>query len=122
MWLVEKHRKVLGNEQLDTLISMNNLAITWKECGKREAAIRMMRDCLRGRELCLGPNHPHTIQTSSTLARWEEKDQLHGEINERQDGQRTSGQNTSNDRPGQNSTRRRHRISVAIISLLARKK
>ncbi|KAF6829711.1 kinesin light chain [Colletotrichum plurivorum] len=75
-WVKEKEGKMFGRDHPDTLASMHNPVWIWRDCGKREAATRLMRECLRGRQRRLGPDHPRTKSASSILAEWEEEDRL----------------------------------------------
>jgi hypothetical protein len=60
-------KKVLGVEHPDTLVSMNNLAHTWKTQGKYAEALALMEECVQIRSRVLGINHP---KTHSSLASW----------------------------------------------------
>jgi hypothetical protein len=61
---------VLGAEHPSTLTSMNNLAFTWKEQGKRMEALGLIAQCVRLRFQVLGAEHPHTRSSSAVLAGW----------------------------------------------------
>jgi hypothetical protein len=50
--------RVLGEEHPDTLTSMNNLAITWKQQSRDEEAIKLMSKCVQLRTRVLGADHP----------------------------------------------------------------
>jgi Tetratricopeptide repeat len=58
---------VLGEQHLDTLTSMGNLAVILLQTGDREGAIRLLRKCLAGRRKVLGENHPDTLATAEYL-------------------------------------------------------
>src|SRR5439155_533835 len=55
-------------EHLDTLGSLNNLAILYAEQGKYELAEPLIQRALAGRERVLGPEHPSTFSTVNNLA------------------------------------------------------
>jgi hypothetical protein len=48
----------LGADYPDTLISMNNLALTWKGQDRPLEAIRVMQVCVQLRRRILGVGHP----------------------------------------------------------------
>ena len=68
---METHTRVLGIEHPYTLISMDNLASTWKGQGRDLEALNLMKECVQLRQRILGFNHPHTLSSSMTLAEWE---------------------------------------------------
>ena len=57
---METTERVLGEEQSSTLISMHNLAFTWKTNTK---AINLMSECVRLRTRILGANYPDTLSS-----------------------------------------------------------
>ena len=57
-----------GKGHLDTLISMNNLAIVLGSQGKYEQAEEMYRQALRLAETVLGKEHPDTLMSINNLA------------------------------------------------------
>lgn len=59
-----------GEDHPDTLVSMANIAFTWKSSGRNAEAIELLRTCLGKREQILGLNHPDTLNTSSALLEW----------------------------------------------------
>ncbi|KAK3937089.1 hypothetical protein QBC46DRAFT_417131 [Diplogelasinospora grovesii] len=58
---------VLGEEHRDTLTSMNNLAFTWHIQGRLGEGLQLMEQCIQLRQRTLGPDHPHTVASSSAL-------------------------------------------------------
>jgi hypothetical protein len=62
--------RVLGSEHPSTLTSMNNLAFTWKEQGRSEAAIELMDKCVQLAAQKLGVNYPDTVSSRDTLDDW----------------------------------------------------
>ena len=67
---METHKKKLGADHPDTLISMNNLAFTLKGQGLTNKAILLMEDCYKLRVVVLGPQHPHTKSSREALITW----------------------------------------------------
>ncbi|KAK0720519.1 hypothetical protein B0H67DRAFT_576503, partial [Lasiosphaeris hirsuta] len=68
--VMKMYKKVLGDEHPDTLTSMNNLAYTWKSQGRYEDALTLLQNCLHLQQQKLGPDHPNTISTHTTLTHW----------------------------------------------------
>ena len=62
--------KVLGEEHLDTVVSLNNLAELLREQGKLEEAEPLFRRALAILEEALGPEHPQTITVRNNLIRF----------------------------------------------------
>jgi hypothetical protein len=46
MQVIETRKKKLGADHPFTLISINNLAFTWKGTGKETEAIRLIEECI----------------------------------------------------------------------------
>ena len=67
---METRKRVLGDEHPDTLTSMNNLAFTMKELGRKMEAIKLMAECVKLRNRVLGTEHPYTLSSSIVLADW----------------------------------------------------
>jgi hypothetical protein len=67
--VLELREKVLGPEHLDTLASMDNLALVLNSLGKYEAAEEMHWRALELRRRVLGPEHPATLASVNNLAR-----------------------------------------------------
>jgi eukaryotic-like serine/threonine-protein kinase len=61
-------RRVLGPEHPDTLISMNNLALLYREQGRYGQAEPLFTKVLKVRRRVLGPEHPDTLDTINDLA------------------------------------------------------
>ncbi|KAL4918996.1 putative kinesin light chain [Aspergillus aurantiobrunneus] len=68
--VMETRAQELGPGHPDTLISMNNLAYTWKGLGKIQDAVALMEDCAQLCNKVLGSDHPHAIASSNTLRDW----------------------------------------------------
>jgi hypothetical protein len=60
--------RVLGEEHVDTLTAMGNLAITLLEIGEYVTALPLLLRCLAGKRKVLGDHHPDTIATANVLA------------------------------------------------------
>jgi hypothetical protein len=65
---------VLGEEHLDTLTSMNSLALTFKAQDRNEEAISLMGNCFQLRKQILGHEHPYTTSSLATLNKWQLED------------------------------------------------
>jgi tetratricopeptide (TPR) repeat protein len=73
----------MGPRHPETLGTVQNLAIVYRNQGRYEEAERLYRRALEGREEKLGPKHPDTLTTVEGLAgvyrsqgRYEEADGL----------------------------------------------
>jgi hypothetical protein len=66
--VLEKRRRILGEEHLDTVTAMSNLANTLGDQGKLEEAAAMLQEVLEKIRRILGEEHPHTISAMSNLA------------------------------------------------------
>jgi hypothetical protein len=64
----------LGADHSDTLNSMNNLAYTWKGQGRDEAALNLIKECVKLRTHKLGAKNPHTIGSRQRLDKWQLED------------------------------------------------
>jgi hypothetical protein len=69
--VMETMLRVLGEEHLDTLTSMNNLPFTWKSPGRDHDALELMRECSVLRKQKLGADHPDTISSFEASSEWE---------------------------------------------------
>ena len=69
--MIETFKRVLGEEHLDTLTNMNNLAFTFKAQGRNDEAILLMEKCFQLREQVLGPQHPYTTSSLKALNEWQ---------------------------------------------------
>ena len=68
---METTKRVLGEEHPDTLISMNNLAFTWKAQSQDTKAVHLIQECIRLRSRILGVDHSDTLSSSAVLANWQ---------------------------------------------------
>ncbi|KAJ7260249.1 hypothetical protein C8J57DRAFT_1471841 [Mycena rebaudengoi] len=66
--VLEKRRQTLGPEHPDTLLSMGNLADTYRGLGKLTDAEDLQAVLLEKRRQTLGPEHPHTLLAMGHLA------------------------------------------------------
>ena len=74
---METRKRTLGAEHPDTLMSMNDLAYTWKSQDRNEEAIDLMKQAkglLRER---LGTDHPLTMSCVQTLYEWQRLGRAH---------------------------------------------
>ncbi|KAF2727198.1 hypothetical protein EJ04DRAFT_451809, partial [Polyplosphaeria fusca] len=62
--------RVLGEEHPSTLISMANLAHTWKSQSRNEEAISLMEKCFELQKRILGTHHPSTETSLEALTEW----------------------------------------------------
>ncbi len=60
--------EIEGKDHVDTLTSVSNLASVLQDQGKYEAAERMNRQALKGKEKALGTDHPETLTSVCNLA------------------------------------------------------
>jgi hypothetical protein len=67
---MEGFKRTLGAEHRDTLTSMNNLALTWKDQGRDEEARKLMEDCVRLQHKSLGADDDRTISSARVLTSW----------------------------------------------------
>jgi len=56
-------QRVLGDDHLDTLTLLNNLAGLYKSKGEYNRALPLYEDCLAKRQRVLGDDHPFTKGT-----------------------------------------------------------
>lgn len=68
---METRKTKLGEDHPDTLMSMANLAFTWKSAGQQANAINLLRLCVAKQQLIIGRGHPNTVTNSNTLLEWE---------------------------------------------------
>jgi hypothetical protein len=59
--VLEKNRRILGDEHLDTLKAMHNLASTYWAQGKTAEAAAMEEEVLEKSRRILGDDHPDTL-------------------------------------------------------------
>jgi serine/threonine protein kinase/tetratricopeptide (TPR) repeat protein len=65
---LEKRQQVLGGDHPDTLRSMRQLAVVFKEQGRHAEAESLLRQTLEKQQRVLGPEHPDTFITITVLA------------------------------------------------------
>ncbi|KAK4246089.1 hypothetical protein C7999DRAFT_15742, partial [Corynascus novoguineensis] len=63
---------VLGEKHPSTLISMFNLAHTWKGQNRLEDALDLIQTCFQHQQQVLGQEPPDTVITLSALTEWQE--------------------------------------------------
>jgi Tetratricopeptide repeat/TIR domain len=66
--VLEARRRLLGPDHPDTLLSMNNLAMTLRVLGDADGAADLHRQVLDARRRLLGPEHPDTLTSMNNLA------------------------------------------------------
>ena len=59
---------MLGEEHPDTLLSMNNLAVTYRSLGRWNEAVKVFEACLEIKKRVLGEKHPDTLYSMNGLA------------------------------------------------------
>ena len=81
--VMEKMKRLLGNDHPDTLTSMNNLASTYMEQGRWKDAEVLEVVVMEKRKLLLGNDHPDTLTSMNNLAttymnqgRWKDAEEL----------------------------------------------
>jgi tetratricopeptide (TPR) repeat protein len=81
--VMQTRKRVLGNEHPDTLISMNNLASTFRNQGRWKEAEELEVQAMQTRKRVLGNEHPDTLISITNLAltnwkqgRWKEAEEL----------------------------------------------
>ncbi|KAG4431135.1 hypothetical protein IFR05_013384 [Cadophora sp. M221] len=86
---LEIEKKELGADHPDTLISMANLASTYRNQGRWEKAEKLELQVMETRKTKLGADHPDTLSSIANLAstfrkqgRWEEAEKLQLEVME----------------------------------------
>jgi tetratricopeptide (TPR) repeat protein len=65
--VLETQRRTLGDEDLQTLWTMNNLVVTYCELGQFHIAEELGTTALKKRTEILGEDHPDTLITMSNL-------------------------------------------------------
>ncbi|KAJ5728271.1 kinesin [Penicillium malachiteum] len=72
MQVIEMSNRVYGADNPATLITMSNLAVTWKSesRSKLPGAVKLMEECLALRIKVLGHDHPDTLSTSKAVRNW----------------------------------------------------
>jgi tetratricopeptide (TPR) repeat protein len=86
---VKLRTEVLGEEHPDTLMSMGNLASTYRNQGRWKEAEELEVDVMEIRKRVLGEEHPHTLTSMGNLAstywnqgRWKEAEELEVDVME----------------------------------------
>ena len=87
MDVMETRMRMLGSEHLDTLISMDNLALVYSIQGRWERAEALGLRVVEVRRKVLGIEHPLTLSSMASLAstyfnqrRWEETEELEVQV------------------------------------------
>ncbi|KAK4173429.1 hypothetical protein QBC36DRAFT_335835, partial [Triangularia setosa] len=65
---METSKTKLGADHPDTLMSMANLAFTWKSQGRHSDALALIEECAQARQRLLGAKHPETLSSLATVA------------------------------------------------------
>ena len=65
---METRKRVLGQEYPDTLISMGNLALTYRNQGRWKEAEELKVQVMETMQRVLGEKHPDTINSMAKLA------------------------------------------------------
>jgi non-specific serine/threonine protein kinase/serine/threonine-protein kinase len=65
---LERERAARGRDQLETLKSLNNLAMAYKMTGRLDRAVPLLREALELRTAKLGPDNPDTAASMGYLA------------------------------------------------------
>jgi tetratricopeptide (TPR) repeat protein len=80
---MERIERVLGAEHPDTLTSMNNLALTYRNQGRWKEAEELNVQVMEMRKRVLGTEHPDTLTSMNNLAstyqnlgKWKEAEKL----------------------------------------------
>jgi len=66
--VLEDQRRTLGNDHVQTLVSMNNYANLLDDTGRREDAEALYREALEAQRRTLGDLHPDTLTSMSNVA------------------------------------------------------
>ena len=64
---MEARRRKLGDDHPETLETMIDLAVLYKEQGRYEEAEPLLLAAVEGRHLKLGEKHPHTLESLNNL-------------------------------------------------------
>jgi tetratricopeptide (TPR) repeat protein len=65
---MERRRRVLGEDDPDTITSISNLGSVLQEQGKLEQAETLISETLRRRRTVLGDDHPETLKSINKMA------------------------------------------------------
>ena len=66
--VLEARKRILGDEHPNTLNSMNNLASSYSELGRRQEAVELEEKVLEASRRTLGDEHPSTLVRMDNLA------------------------------------------------------
>jgi tetratricopeptide (TPR) repeat protein len=66
--VLARDRLMFGDDHPDTLMSMNNLAVTRRTLGDLDGARELQEQALAGRRRVLGDDHPDTLMSMNNLA------------------------------------------------------
>ena len=68
--MMERRKRILGEEYPDTLFSMANLALMLESQNRHKEAVSLMENCFELRRRFLGPKYPDTKSSSQALHEW----------------------------------------------------
>lgn len=68
--VLEKRRRILGDDHPDTIMAMDNLASTLGDLGQLDEAVTMLNITVQQMRLTLGNGQPHTRLALNNLARY----------------------------------------------------
>jgi tetratricopeptide (TPR) repeat protein len=66
--VLKARQRTLGNEHPDTLLAMNNLAISYSKVGRRQEAMELREKVLKASQRTLGNEHPDTLSAMNNFA------------------------------------------------------
>ncbi|PVF99246.1 hypothetical protein CPB86DRAFT_299061, partial [Serendipita vermifera] len=66
--VVEKRRRLLGDNHLYTLTAINNLAASYSKLGRYKEALPLAEDVVKQRTSLLGEGHQNTLNAMNSLA------------------------------------------------------
>lgn len=66
--MLEASQRTLGNEHPNTLLAMNNLAVSYGKVGRKQEAIELREKVLEARQRTLSNEHPDTLMAMNNLA------------------------------------------------------
>jgi hypothetical protein len=69
--VVAAHKRTLGEEHPDTLLSMHNLANRYSDAGRRQEALQLTETVVAARKRTLGEEHPDTLLSMQNLTAFE---------------------------------------------------
>jgi len=74
--VLEKRKRILGENHLDTLWCRNNIAFIVKSRGRVDEAIMEMTELVALSSRILGADHPFTKDLTTNLAEWKDEVKL----------------------------------------------